>query len=1334
MINILRPLTKILLLIVALLGSGIRSTFGGDVTSAAAVLAPTFYRAINLNGAAVTIDGNNWEASSGAPNFSYSGEVFANQNVALVPATDANRATMIRSSIWGNYNLNVTSVPNGSYDIYMYVWEDNNPATYTISIEGVERLSNYESGPAGSWKKLGPFRTVISDGAINISAAGNSAVASGLEIWTAVETGNQSPVVTNPLLDQSATQGMAFSYSFPTYTFTDPDVSTVLTYTADQSNGSPLPSWLTFNSSTRAFSGTPGLDASGTFDIRVTASDGSGGSVSDSFTLSIASSGASVFYRGINLNGSALSIDGNNWLASSGDANFTYNTDGGAFANQGITLIPATDANRETMIRSSIYGNANLTISSIPTGTYDIFVYVWEDTGPQTFSFAIEGAVAVSNYNSGVQGTWSKLGPFRKFIGDGAINISNLTWMTALSGIEIRSVPSAGVYVTGISVSPESLTLMAGQTSPLTAAIAPANATNPAITWNTSNPAVATVNSAGVVTAVSEGAAIITASTVEGGFTDQTTITVEEISTPGDVVSHYAFQYKYDGRKRMTHKKVPGADWAYMVYDERDRLVMTQDGNQRVKAQPEWTFTKYDALNRPILTGIYIEADTATRDQEDMQTKINTFYANAEGEDWFESEGGNELGYTNRCFPDQTDESKHLTVTYYDDYSFKSLITTANDYKYDNTRLVESGSDKGQPEQEFNRVQGQVTGSRVKNLDSNEWMWSVNYYDDRYRVIQVTADNNKGGIDKTTSVYDFVGKVLRTKTDHSISGGTPVATSRKMTYDHVGRLLETEHRTNNGPAVTLAKNEYNELGQLITKNLHSENGSTYKQQVDYRYNIRGWLTRINDSNLSAMDGGAKDYFGMELAYENNIGVGGQDFQYNGNISAIKYSTNQGLGFNNEELEIFEPTERGYVFQYDAMNRLNSATHKENTVAWTSSLAYHEDGIDYDLNGNIMHLNRKGEQGVGMDELNYHYKGNQLLYVKDETESAEGFNDGNTTRDDYLYDENGNMVTDKNKDIATIEYNYLNLPNRVVKSSGEYVKYIYNAAGVKLSQQVYNASNQLQKHSDYLGEFFYENDTLKFVNHEEGRIVMTEANPEYQYFLKDHLGNNRITFTTKNEPETFDATLDTGKETEEQNRFGAYNSYTNQALDPTPAESAGDKILILNGSALMGSNNGQVGLTRSFAVAPGDVVSVSVNAKYNASSGQGNLTGFASALTQAFLLTPGPAPIEGITPFEALNAFGTLIAEGGRDEDDNLPQGFLNMLVFDKAYNLVDASYQQVGTSSTLTASLEIRQAGYVYVFLSNDGTVQQEIGFDNYSLTHEHSDVIQQEEYIILLG
>src|SRR5688572_6266832 len=104
---------------------------------------------------------------------------------------------------------------------------------------------------------------------------------------------------------------------------------------------------------------------------------------------------------------------------------------------------------------------------------------------------------------------------------------------------------------------------------------------------------------------------------------------------------------------------------------------------------------------------------------------------------------------------------------------------------------------------------------------------------------------------------------------------------------------------------------------LLQKKLYSSQESIwheypFKQYIDYRYNIRGWLTRINDSNLSAVDGGPKDYFGMELGYNDGLGLASSG-QYNGNISAIKWSTNLGLGFNDAALEIFEPTARGYAF-------------------------------------------------------------------------------------------------------------------------------------------------------------------------------------------------------------------------------------------------------------------------------------------------------------------------------------------------------------------------------------------------------------------------------------
>ena len=99
-------------------------------------------------------------------------------------------------------------------------------------------------------------------------------------------TGNTAPTVANTIPDQSATAGTEFSYAFPDTTFTDADSDT-LTYMATKADGNPLPTWLTFTAGTRTFSGMPGAADVATVAVKVTASDGKGGSVSDEFDITV---------------------------------------------------------------------------------------------------------------------------------------------------------------------------------------------------------------------------------------------------------------------------------------------------------------------------------------------------------------------------------------------------------------------------------------------------------------------------------------------------------------------------------------------------------------------------------------------------------------------------------------------------------------------------------------------------------------------------------------------------------------------------------------------------------------------------------------------------------------------------------------------------------------------------------------------------------------------------------------------------------------------------------------------------------------------------------------
>jgi hypothetical protein len=101
-----------------------------------------------------------------------------------------------------------------------------------------------------------------------------------------------------------------------------------------------------------------------------------------------------------------------------------------------------------------------------------------------------------------------------------------------------------------------------------------------------------------------------------------------------------------------------------------------------------------------------------------------------------------------------------------------------------------------------------------------------------------------------SSSYDFVGNVLRTR-EFQEYGSVERSVDTYFSYDHRGRLLKVEKQVDNGsglvedePKQTLAEMSYNELGQLIDKNLHGGIDG-----VRYIYNIRGWLKSMNSNKF-----------------------------------------------------------------------------------------------------------------------------------------------------------------------------------------------------------------------------------------------------------------------------------------------------------------------------------------------------------------------------------------------------------------------------------------------------------------------------------------------------
>jgi RHS repeat-associated protein len=428
---------------------------------------------------------------------------------------------------------------------------------------------------------------------------------------------------------------------------------------------------------------------------------------------------------------------------------------------------------------------------------------------------------------------------------------------------------------------------------------------------------------------------------------------------------------------------------------------------------------------------------------------------------------------------------------------------TALDYAIDvrtdkSLAIYENGTVKATFTNAYKRydvIRIERVGTAVKYLVNNVEIYPAG--------ASVTQTPSNGILMVDISLYSASAAIAEVRTSFS---GSTYTINRRFEYDHAGRMKTTWHQLDAQPEIALISNTYNELGQLIDKKLHStvSTGTDAKQSVDYRYNIRGWLTSINNATLSndATNDDSGDLFGMNLGY--NIAFTGLNdlpadkLAFNGNISATRWSRNLGLGTEKEQ---------GYTYTYDAMNRLLSATHKTSSSlnSWSAG-NYNEDSFEYDLNGNIKKLKRGGEAGALIDDLTYNYTvaagnvGNKLLSVTDAAPALsqpKGFKDDNITSaaDDYTYDANGNMTRDLNKGIGVslgdvsnfITYNFLNLPEVVTKSVVNSVRYIYDATGRKVCQMV--VSGNVIKQTDYAGEFQYENGVLQFLNHEEGRIVM-----------------------------------------------------------------------------------------------------------------------------------------------------------------------------------------------------------------------------------------------------
>jgi len=586
-------------------------------------------------------------------------------------------------------------------------------------------------------------------------------------------------------------------------------------------------------------------------------------------------------------------------------------------------------------------------------------------------------------------------------------------------------------------------------------------------------------------------------------------------------VNNLLFKYSYDDRARLTGKTVPGSGSINFIYDPLDRVVLLQ--NAKLKLSNKWNYIKYDNKGNAILQGLYTNTTYTT--PQTMQTYVDGLDYSV---NWCESRFNNSTNgyYTNNSFP--TTSTELLAFIYYDDYDLNQ--DGSGDYIY-----TAQGLD-GQASAAATSLRGKLTIVRQRSLGtglSNVILTNAIFYDKFGQVIQVKSSNqlNSTANSSRSTSYSFTGAPIQSKRIVTVINGTTQTTSvlTSFTYDQMSRPVEITQRYNNAADyVKIANYSYNELGQIIDKKLHSPNASAnWLQSVDFRFNIRGQLSSINNSKLSndgVMNDDANDVFGMEMLYHNSDSNIGNTASFTGHISAVKWMSLNASGSKSYE--------RSFKYSYDLLGRYTASNYAERTTTGTGAFnnnigGFDEYGINYDENGNILTLKRNSSsQGTNanteVDNLTYNYDSNNANLLQKVTDGSGtnytgyGFKNIKASTGNYAYEAaTGNLVTDPFKGLV-LTYNDLNRTDKITvdAAAGKYLQYTYDAGGKLLRKQMF-VNNTLQNTTDYIDGFVYNTvgttTTLAYFSMPEGRVRNTAGVLINEYTISDQQGNARVTF-------------------------------------------------------------------------------------------------------------------------------------------------------------------------------------------------------------------------------
>ena len=923
------------------------------------------------------------------------------------------------------------------------------------------------------------------------------------------------------------------------------------------------------------------------------------------------------------------------------------------------------------------------------------------------------------------------------------------------------------------------------------------------------------------------------------------------------VADQLCFAYHYDSKGRNIVKKAPGAKPLYMLYDKRDRVVYMQDGNQRALATPQWTANIYDPLDRPILTTLYnttsagdelqatldsyyymgsaIHNEAAAPDnlvvsQRDPAIPEYKARQSIELAPGFESVNNDEfVAFTNPAATISTNVylpnwylqtypfdpallndpavTTILKYNFYDDYSFAGAVPF--NPNFDNGLAYGAGSG-AEAITSSRRTLSMVTGTKVRVLGTTTFLSSTVYYDDKGRSIQSSEENIKGGTDVNTLQYGWDNRLMSSNSIHSAgaTGYAAYSIVTKNTFDKLGRVTGIEKKFGSNPFKAIGKYVFDDMGRLKKKRLDPGYTGTGKQEIEtlnYSYNIHNEITGINKDyalKKSGVYGKWDNFFGMYLGYDNRDNAFAQR-QIDGHVAGIMWNT-QG-----------DDAQRKYDFSYDNAGRLTKAAFTEkqqpsdtwNNTKLDFTVSGYTGKIEYDLNGNLLSMLQKGvvagnNTPLTIDDLRYTYGSlsNKLMKVTDQGNagSANGklgdFKDGsNGTADDYVYDDNGNLIVDLNKNVLAaagaaggIKYNYLDKPEEIKITGNGTIKFVYDAEGNKL-QKLFTpeAGGSTTTTTTYINEYVYKGDVLQYINFEEGRLrVMTPVADNnsfdyltiagnavmpnavdgsvragaYDFFIRDYQSNVRMILTEETHTGSNICTMEAGRAANEEPVFGKTDAAGNPisgnevqaryAVSNIPGQAGGSGW---NNSSI-GSYVSRIGNLAGSKVGPntllkvmaGDKVSATTlyyykNAVTNTAGNNTVLSSVIAALTGAI---SGSAAAGGV--HDAAGSIGTNLGtsppigditspDAGNASGTN-PKAYLTVLFFDERFNYVGEGsatqrVQQAGDDAAPLVLADIKAPKNGYAYIYVSNESDEHVYFDNLRVIHERGRITEEDHY-----